>query len=370
MATLFAICSVLILTHYLLFPLSIALLSCVFRRPVSKKSLTPPVTLIIAAYNEEAVIEYKLENVEALDYPKELLEVIVVSDGSTDQTAELVRKFQGGRMISLFSPERRGKTDALNRAVAQASNEILVFSDANNLYQPDAVRRLVSNFADAAVGAVSGQKRIIEKAERESSKGDATYWSFESRLKQRESLLGSISTLDGEICAVRKNLYRPLRSEVINDDMALTLEVARAGFRVVYEPSAISEEVASIRLEEDARVKARMVAGGYQIFSLYAGVLLTMPLFSLQLIMHKGLRYIMPFLLLGLLVSSIVFPPFFLVQVAFYASAALGWLFRNRRSNIFYLPLYYCVMNGAAVLGFWYFLRRKALTAVWKKAAR
>lgn len=366
----------LVVIHYFLFPIAIFALASRLGRRTRAADFTPSISLVIAAYNEEAVIEAKLGNVRELDYPREHLEVIVVSDGSTDSTPHLVEKHEG--VLSLFSPERHGKTDALNRAAKFAAGEILVFSDANTFYRPDALRKLARHFADPDVGGVSGCKRLLPLEERESSRGDSTYWDFESRLKEKESLLGSVSTADGEIFALRRLLYQPLPPAMINDDMAITMNVVLAGHRVVYEPQAISEEAASRQLEEDYRVKARMVAGGYQVLSKYGYRLLERPGFALQLFAHKGLRYFMPFLLGGLFLSSFAlreewfYRVAFLGQLAFYSVAALGAALRSSRPlpKFLYYPLYYVVMNLAAAAGLFSYARGESVTKVWKKATR
>lgn len=365
--------------HYFIFPLLVFGLSVFFRRGVQKESITPTVTLIVAAYNEEKVIQAKLRNIEALDYPYGRLEVIIVSDGSSDRTPQLVEQYTGRPVRNLYHPLRRGKTHAIERAVAVATGEILVFSDANTYYSPQAIRSLASNFADTSVGAVSGQKRIFKSEDRQSSLGDRLFWAYESRLKARESALGSIPTGDGEIFAVRKSLYRHIPAEIINDDMAITLNVIGAGKRVVYEPAAISEEVASLTLRDDFQVKARMVAGGYQILSEYGKVLTAPTWFALQFFFHKTLRYLMPLLLLGLLVTSFALARrsdgmtlFLVLQLCCYALAGIGaWRAKQGRSpGVFYVPYYYCLMNLAALQGLVFYIQKKSSNAIWKKAVR
>lgn len=378
MILLFCLILFLILIHYFFFPLSVFLISLVYKRPHEIHDITPSVSLIIAAYNEAQVIQSKLESSAHLDYPADKLEIIVVSDGSSDETPNLVASFVTRKVVNLFSPERRGKTHAINRAVEKASGEIILFSDANTFYDRDAIRMLVRNFADLSVGAVSGRKTILKQEERESSSGDNLFWEFESRLKERESLIGSIPTGDGEIFAVRKALYRPIPPEIINDDMAITLNVVLAGSRVIYEKRAISKEAASPSLEDDFKVKARMVAGGYQILSAYRKIFFPPNWFSFQLLVHKGLRYLMPLLLIALFLTSMLLPEYLLIQIflalqsAFYGAALAAWLLRlrNFRPGPLYVPLYYCAMNTAALVGLYYFFTGKSVTRIWSKAQR
>jgi len=372
-----------ILTHYLIFPLVICALAGLRSKPQAKSDgYEPSVTLIIAAYNEEKVIAEKLHNSLALDYPSQKLTIIVVSDGSTDSTARITESFSHAGVVSVHSPQRRGKTAALNRAVNRAQGEVLVFSDANSFYRSDALRRLASWFSDPAIGGVTGRKAILENRERESSQGDHFFWDFESRLKTAESSFGSIPTGDGEIFAVRATAFERLEEDLINDDTAITLQLIERGLRVIYDPQAISEEQASLTLEDDFCVKARMVLGGFQILTRYRRLFLPpKSLFALQFLIHKTLRHLMPLLLLGLLSLTIVlvitsqgigYLYFLLLQILFYGLALLGFGLRNYPvlGRALYLPMYYCFMNLAALRGLFYFLKNADGIAVWQKAER
>jgi poly-beta-1,6-N-acetyl-D-glucosamine synthase len=377
-ALYFYIIFILILYHYLGFPLLTFMLSWLKRKPINRKEIYPDLSLIIAAYNEEKVIEEKIRNCVALDYPEERLEVIIVSDGSTDHTPQLVEKYRKPNLKGLFEPPRRGKTAALNRAVQQAKGEIIVFSDANSMYDPQALKMLVRNFNDPAVGGTCGRKSILKNLQRESSRGDSLFWDFESYLKKKQSITGSISTGDGEIFAIRKNLYSKIPETIINDDTAITFNIINAGFRVVYEPEAITWEEASTVIEDDFNVKARMVSGGYQTLKFYAHMLFPpRSYFAFQFLSHKMLRWGMPFLLINLFISSLlmgygIYIVLWWAQAAFYLTAILGYSFRKSNINmkVLYFPFYYCAMNIAAGVGFFYFLRRDSLTNIWKKAAR
>ncbi len=382
MTALFWIFFALILTNYLLFPLLVIALSRFRRREIAKAPIRPTLTLVISAYNEEAVIAEKLRNCRALEYPEGRLEVIVVSDGSTDATAAIARRFElnfpNSNVRSLFEPARKGKASAMNRGVAAAGGEIVVFSDANTMYHPDALLHLVENFNDESVGGVCGRKSIKKETGRASSLGDRLFWKFEAALKRGESLLGSIPTADGEIFAVRKTLYRSLPEGTINDDTAITLDIVGAGLRVVYDPLAVSEESASLTLTDDMAVKARMVCGGYQSLVRYRSRLLPpKDFFGFQYFCHKTLRHGMPFLLLGLFVTNLAlsggaYGLFLAAQIAFYGSAAAGALSlaSGRKVKALYLPLYYCSMNLSAVSGFVHFVRGRSLQEIWTKAER
>lgn len=378
---LFFVCTALVVYHYLLYPALVILLSRLRKSDDSASerptdSAPPSVTVVIAAYNEERVIAQKLENTLALDYPAERLQVIVAAHGSSDATADLARGFGSRGVRVLHEPARRGKTAALNRAVEAASSEIIVFSDANNQFNTDALRQLVRHFADPQVGGVCGLKQIYESADRESAVGDGLYWKYESAIKIAESRLGSITGADGEIFAIRRALYRPLDESLINDDAAITFELVRNRYRVLYEPAARSYEHASIRIEDDFNVKVRMVSGGFQTLSRYWRFL--MPprrAFAWAFISHKVLRWLAPEFLVLMLACSIllVAQPFFqlmlVAQVGFYVLAWLGWSRRTRGAMpiALYVPFYFCAMNLAALFGLYRFVTS---TTQWKKAER
>lgn len=377
----FFVCAALVVYHYLLYPALVILLSKLRKVVASAPdrapaSTLPSLTVVIAAYNEERVIAQKLENTLALDYPAERLQVIVAAHGSSDATAELARGFESRGVKVLHDPVRRGKTAALNRAVEAATSEIIVFSDANNQFNADALRQLVRHFADPQVGGVCGLKQIYESADRESAVGDGLYWKYESAIKIAESRLGSITTADGEIFAIRRALYQPLDETLINDDTAITFELVRNRYRVLYEPAARSYEHASIRIEDDFNVKVRMVSGGFQTLSRYWRFLLPpRRAFAWAFISHKVLRWLAAEFLLVMLVCSVVLvsQPFFqlmlLAQLGFYALAWVGWRRRalGAMPIALYVPFYFCAMNLAALFGLY---RYVTSTTQWKKAER
>lgn len=377
MIFLFWVAFLIIIYHYIIFPICVVLLSIIRPSTIDKKETVLKITLIIAAYNEEKVIDEKIKNCFNLDYPKDEMEIIVVSDGSTDRTADLVNAYKENGVIGMYEPERRGKTAALNRAVKHASGEIIIFSDANSMYKSDSIKYLLSNFNDNSVGGVSGRKSIIKNSDRVASIGDSLFWDFESTLKTMQSRIGSISNGDGEMFAVRRCLYHEIPEEIINDDQAITFNIVQQGHRVIYEPRAVSYEEASIIIEDDFRVKARMVSGGYQIINQYKNFLLqSMNWFSIQFFSHKFLRYFMPILLFMLFVSNLLlikkYPSFFILQLLFYSFAVTGYILSRQsiKMKFFYFPLYYCSVNLAAFVGLYYFISGKTGVNIWKKAER
>jgi biofilm PGA synthesis N-glycosyltransferase PgaC len=381
-------CLGLAVYHYVGYPLAVMLWARVAPRPggadavpalaeASLPSLWPPVTLLIAAYNEERVIEAKLRNALAMHYPGRL-EIIVVSDGSSDRTPQIVAGFAAQGVVSMHSPPRRGKTAALNRGVAAAQGEILVFSDANNDFNADALTALVQHFRDPAVGGVCGVKRIREAADRESSKGDGLYWRYESAIKEAEGRIGSITNADGEIFAMRRRLYRPIEEHIINDDAQITFDIIGQGQRILYEPQAQSVEYASIHIEDDFFVKVRMVAGGFQTLSHHWRKLLPpRSWFSFAFLSHKALRYLMPVVLAALLLLCLVRiqqpwgAGLLAAQALFYGAAAIGFLLirSGRIPGLTYVPFYFTAMNVAAFLGLVRFINGRQGTQ-WRKAQR
>jgi Glycosyltransferases, probably involved in cell wall biogenesis len=282
----------LIFYIYLGYPLAAATLAFFVRREVKKGAAEPLVTVVIAAYNEARVIGQTLENKLALDYPAEKLEIVVVSDASTDDT-DLIASSFAARGVRLVRQEpRAGKTSALNVVVPAARGEIVVFSDANSLYAPDALRHIVANFADPEVGYVTGRMVYTNEDGMPTAEGCGTYMRYENVLRGIESRLGSVVGVDGGIDAVRASLYRPMSPDLL-PDFVLPLRVVEQGYRVVYEPKALLCEQA---LKEDAdeyRMRVRVSLRALWALWEMRGLLnpLRYPLFSWQLWSHKVLRY-------------------------------------------------------------------------------
>lgn len=377
---LFWIIFLLITSHYFIFNILVIAFSKLFRIEHDINDNLPTISFIVAAYNEEKIINEKILNDLNLDYPKDKLQIIIVSDGSSDSTPEIAKKYQNEGVISIHRPERQGKTAALNRAIEFAQNEIIVFSDANSMFKKDALKKLVRHFADNNIGGVCGRKAVKLNNERSASTGDNLYWNIESIIKQAESDLGSIPTADGEIFAMRKALYRPIPNFIINDDMAITFNIITNGKRVIYDIEAITEEDASINLQDDYNVKARMVYGSLQILEHFFQEL--NPLnswFGFQFFIHKTLRYFMWLLLLLIYLLNLTiiskhsfYLIFFSLQNTFYFFAILGYFFNKIKLNfkIFYIPYYYCNVNIAAYKGYCFYKEKQNTVNIWKKAER
>jgi cellulose synthase/poly-beta-1,6-N-acetylglucosamine synthase-like glycosyltransferase len=373
---LFWACAGIIVYAYLGYPLLAWVVSRLRPRPVHRQPIEPRVSLVIAAYNEERVIRAKIENTLGLDYPKDLLEVVIVADGSTDGTVDIARGYMADDIVVLHEPGRKGKTSALNRAAVVCTAEILLFSDANTEYRPDVIRHLVRSFADPAVGGVSGRKIILGDAERVATRGETSYWGYESFLKTCESRMGSIVTADGEIFALRASLFEPMPPEIVHDDMYLTLCLVRDGHRVVYDTDAVSGEHASKNLRDEFHLKVRYASAGFQLVARFPRLtLLPTSLFAVQFLSHKVLRWTAPLFLLGLLAASGLAPGSIYTlawwgQVAFYGAAVVGAaLPAARRPKLLYFPLYFAMGNLAALVGIARWLRGGQSTS-WRRAER
>jgi cellulose synthase/poly-beta-1,6-N-acetylglucosamine synthase-like glycosyltransferase len=352
----------LIVYAYVGFSLLIIIVARLKNRRVQQKPITPRASLIIPVWNEERAIAERLENALSLDYPAGALEIIVTSDGSDDNTEVIVSKYEP-RGVRLLSFPRRGKIHALKDAVASATGEILVFSDANSMYKSDALHKLVRNFADPEVGGVCGNQIYLKaKMADATSQGEGMYWSFDKWLKRMESLTGSIVSAHGAIYAIRRSLYQPPASAAVTDDFAISTAVIEQGYRLVFEGEAIAyeEPTASAALEFGRKV--RIMTRGLR------GVLLRRRLlnpfrygfYSLELFSHKVLRRLVPVFILVLLGASFFLSTrnnFYLgatvAQILFYVLAAFGYSLRRHRLGrlkFFYIPFFYCLANAAALI--------------------
>lgn len=357
---------------------AIWLVSRVMSRPVRRSDDLPSVTLLIAAFNEEEVIASKLQNSFALDYPAELLEIVVVADGSSDGTCDAVRRFADRGVRLMHLPERRGKNHAMNRAVPTARGEILVFSDANAYFERSALRMLVRNFGDPEVALVAGEKRVA-RGDGTVGEAEGMYWRYESWLKRLDSRVSSVMGAAGEIFAIRKRLYSPPPPDAIIEDFMLSMGLVRDGWRVIYEPRASAIEEASPNASEEFKRKVRIVAGGWQaVVRLWPLLTPRYGIVAFQYVSHRVLRWVVvPFLLPAIVVLNLALAEHALYQVllglqaAFYALAALGWALEKRGKTWkpAYLPFFFVFLNWAAACGAWRYWTRTQPVA-WEKAQR
>jgi cellulose synthase/poly-beta-1,6-N-acetylglucosamine synthase-like glycosyltransferase len=275
------------------YPLVAALLGRVKSRPVRKATCEPMVTIVIAAFNEEEAIGATIENKLALDYPREKLEILVISDGSTDRTDAIVGSFAERNVRLLRQEPRAGKTSALNMAVPQARGEIIVFSDANSIYAPDALRKLVANFSDPEVGYVTGRMIYANPDGTTIGEGCSAYMRYENWLRETETRLGSVVGVDGGIDAMRKGIYCPMNPDQL-PDFVQPLKVVEQGYRVVYEPEALLWESSLKEAGDEYRMRVRVSLRAFWALFDMRKLLTTWrdPLFAWQLWSHKVLRYL------------------------------------------------------------------------------
>ena len=380
-----------ILYVHLGYPLLLAVSACLRpkRLAATGAESLPFVSFVIAAHNEEAVIAKKLENTLACDYPPERLQVLVASEGSSDRTPDIVAEFLNRGVEQSFRPERRGKVTAINGAMEHVRGEVVVFSDANNFYEPTALRRLVAAFADPEVGATTGAKTVRRDGSAVDSEG--LYWRYESFIKRKETRLGSCIGAAGEIFAVRRSLIEPIPAEVINDDFYLAMRVVCRGHRVVYVPDARSWEPASPSLAEERVRRARIVAGRFQICGMAASVFpWRRPVLLWQLFSHKLARPLIPWAMLTAFAANVVAwsrPPapgsgwlqlesplavsLLAGQALFYVVAVVGWRVvpQGRLSKLFVLPAFVASSNAAAISGLVGYVTGRQ-TAVWRRVSR
>ena len=341
----------------------------------------PTCTLIVAAYNEKGLIEEKIANTLGLKFPEGKLEIIFVTDGSTDGTPDLVARYPQIKL--LHSDERKGKISAVHRAVAQVTSEIIIFTDANTFLNEDALTLICRHYADPKVGAVAGEKRVTIDATADATAGEGFYWKYESKLKEWDSELYSVVGAAGELFSVRNSLYVPVPSNSILDDFMISMRIAEKGYVIIYEPEAYAQEGTSANIKEELKRKVRIAAGGIQSVIWLKSLLnpFRFPIISFQYISHRVLRWtITPILMILLFIINVFIvlneAPFFYTlvligQVLFYLSAYLGKVMEERklRVKLLFIPYYFCVMNYAVLAGIVRFFKGKQ-SVMWEKAIR
>ena len=370
-AIIFWILAGVVLYVYAGYPLLLTLLGAGLRRRVRQAPVEPRVSLLVAAYNEAHVIEEKIRNSLALDYPAEQLEIVIASDGSTDGTAERAARLADNERVRLLAfPKNRGKLHVLNDSIPQLRGEIVAFSDAASMLEPGALRRLMENFADPEVGGASGLYRVRNTAQAQLGVQEDFYWKYETFLKQQESRLGSILGCHGALYAIRTALYPFPPAGTINDDYVIPVRVLQRGYRVVYDPRAVAWEEAHEMKGFSRRV--RIMTGNFeQLSELPAFLRPLRPLNLFFFLSHKVGRLLVPFCLIGLLVTNLLLmdQPFYRVllflQAGFYLLTLLGAVWKHS-PRVLRLPWYFVMINAAAFLGLYYVtLGRKRMT--WKR---
>jgi cellulose synthase/poly-beta-1,6-N-acetylglucosamine synthase-like glycosyltransferase len=334
----------------------------IFKQPIDKQEIFPTVTMLVPAYNEQQVIKQKIENSLALAYPKDKLEIVIASE-SNDQTNQLVREFQDKGIILYAFEQRRGKSRMLHDVFFKTKGEIVVFSDANAMYHPDAINKLVRNFHDPKIGGVLGKLIIANPDDSSTSEGESVFKKYESLLRKANTAVHSIIGADGTMLAIRRDLYKPIDPDR-GDDFELALRVRIQGYGMVFEPEAVSYEKASIDFRDEIKRKIRIVSWFWksalillrEMVHPFRGFLI------FQVVSNKILRWLSPVFLILLFISSFntagINNPhalFFQLQVFFYAIAMLGGIFpgksKNKFQKILRMPFFFIVFNYAFLIG-------------------
>jgi len=345
-------------------------------------NLLPCCTLVVAAFNEEHFIEDKIKNCLQLKYPAGKLNLLFVTDGSSDATMSIIDRYP--QVTLLHQNIRAGKIAAVHRAMAQVDTEIVVFTDANTFLNADAMINICRHYIDKTVGAVAGEKRVqIDENADASSAGEGFYWKYESTLKKWDSELYSVVGAAGELFSVRRSLYENVPADTVLDDFMISMLIAAKGYRIVYEPKAFAMETGSENVKEELKRKIRIAAGGIQSILRLKTLFnpFKYPVLSFQYVSHRVLRWtITPFLLIlafllnvALVVQTgaLLFDVILAAQVLFYALALAGLIMEKRQIRIkaLFVPYYFCVMNYAVLMGIIRYFTKKQ-SAVWERAKR
>jgi biofilm PGA synthesis N-glycosyltransferase PgaC len=346
----------------------------------------PPVSLIVAVYNEEDIVKKKIENCLALNYPKNKLKLVFVADGSTDRTGAIIKQYP--EIELLYKNERQGKVAAINRAMMTISTDYVIFCDANTFLNKDCIKEIIKHYRDEKIGAIAGEKKVVAPPtlNKPVKEGEGLYWRYESKLKKIDSNFYSVVGAAGELFSIRTKLFEPLLPEILLDDFIISMNICKKGYRVIYEPKAYAIETPSLTMKDEQYRKIRISAGGFQSIVMLKDLLNIFKYGKLSFlyISHRVFRWVLcPVLLPVIFVCNFIVFQFsgnniytiynflFIAQIIFYLMAVLGWLFsiKKIKNNIFYIPYYFVFMNLALYIGFFKFLRNEQ-TVLWKKAKR
>lgn len=345
----------------------------------------PEVTLFITAYNEKDYVAAKMKNSLELDYPKDKLNIVWVTDGSNDGSPELIKSYSEAQVYHL--DERNGKIGAMNRGMNLVKTPIVIFSDANTMLGKESIKRIVKLFGNQKVGCVSGEKRIFNNtSETASVAGEGLYWKYESKLKKWDAELHSVVGAAGELFAIRTHLYKHVEKDTLLDDFIISLRVAQEGYTIQYDPEAFAIEKASANVKEELKRKIRISAGGIQSVVRLRSLLNVFKFgtLSFQYISHRVLRWTLTPLSLLLLIplsfylvynlgflNFTIYAVLFWLQIVFYLLALLGWFLENRatRIKVLFIPYYFFIMNLSVVLGFIRYMRNNQ-SVNWERALR
>lgn len=348
--------------------------------PLQLPSPLPDVTLFIAAYNEEDIVDSKMANCRQLSYPADKLHIVWVTDGSNDRTNDMLKNYAD--VTVLYQPQRKGKTAALNRGIQFISTPYVIFTDANTMLNKEAIMEIVRQFSNPKTGCVAGEKRVDTKGAQGATAGEGIYWKYESTLKRLDDRLYTAVGAAGELFAIRTELFEQMPSDTLLDDFILSLRIAQKGYKIAYCKEAYATETASLNMQEEEKRKIRISAGGLQSIWRLRALLnpFSHPILSFQYISHRVLRWTITPLVLFLLIpinlilafsGEPLYIIFMLLQMLFYIFACAGYKLeqRNIRNKLLFIPYYFTFMNVNVIRGAFYLARNKG-NGAWSKAKR
>lgn len=342
----------------------------------------PDITLMICAYNEQDIVDEKMANTNAIDYPSDKLHVVWVTDGSNDNTNEYLARYTNVKV--LYSPERKGKTAALNRGISLVETSLIVMTDANTMINPEAMKVVAELFSDPKVGCVAGEKRVMARHEGQAAaESEGLYWKYESTLKKWDSQLYSAMGAAGEFCAIRKELYEAMPEDTLLDDFIMSMKIVDKGYRIAYTSEAYAMEYGSADLTEESKRKRRIAAGGLQSIWRLRKLLnpLHNPIVTFQYVSHRVLRWsITPIALVMLIPLNVtlvfdnpapIYITIWILQILFYTMALAGYIMASKgyRNKLLYIAYYFLFMNINVFRGMAY-LRKHKNNGAWEKARR
>jgi len=351
------------------------------KKPVIKlrEELLPEVAVLIAAFNEDEIIAEKIENTMALDYPSGKLKIYVVSDGSTDRTNEVVSSFKN--VTLLYQPGRRGKSAAINRAMPFVEQPITIFTDANVMINPGAIRAMVRHYARTKVGGVSGEKVVMFDQRASAASTEGLYWKYESFLKKQDALLYSIAGAAGEMFSIRTALFEAIPEDTLLDDFIVSMNIIRQGYQIKYEPTAFASEGPSLNIMEEYKRKVRIAAGGMQTIARNLDILdpRVYGIFAFQFLVHRVSRWtVAPVFIVTAFISNLLlikennlYLELFCLQLVFHLAALSGGYLSNRQIKIkaLHVPFYFEFMHYCVVMG-WIRYFKGSQKTTWQKATR
>lgn len=353
----FWISTLIVIFVFILYPIFLYILSLLYKKPIDKNySFKPRISILIAAYNEESGIEAKLENLLSIHYPEDLIEIIIVSDGSTDKTDSILERYseQYKRIKSFTQEKNQGKTIAMNRAVKESSSELLIFTDADNMLVENAMEELVSNFNDPNIGCVCGTISFYSDEESGTADTGGFYWKYNNLMRRLESITGSTMGANGALFGVRRNIFRSLEHYLI-DDFSTSMNAIFNSYRLIIEPKAVARSKHTTNIEDENRRRIRIANRVCNAIIYFRKELLAMSFLNkFKFMFHKLLRYSALFFMILSLITNIalynesyIYALLLIFQGIFYSAVLIGYLLNHLGLNpkIFFIPYYFTIMN-------------------------